>query len=349
MRRPDIVLARSAAAILALAHAILFSVFLATLAGAAAKAQSSCAGHDLVAGLRVTDPARLAAIEAEAAAVENGEATFWRIDRPGTPPSFLLGTMHSPDPRIARIEGKVADALAQSRIVLVENVESLDAGKMLAAMASLRDVAFLPAGKDIESLLAPVDAALAREAAAARALPWEFARRMQPWMLAAALAIPVCDATERRQGGKALDALIAERAVAGGMQPEGLESVAEQFAAIASLPAEFHLRALTEGLKLGELADPLMATTKELYLQGRIGMILPLMRAYSPAAWGGDGAERLQEALIHRRNAVMVERAVPRLESGHVFLAVGAMHLPGSKGLVTLLRERGFTVVPAQR
>ena len=36
----------------------------------------------------------------------------------------------------------------------------------------------------------------------------------------------------------------------------------------------------------------------------------------------------------------------PWLEKGNAFMAVGALHLPGDKGLVALLREKGFTLEP---
>jgi uncharacterized protein YbaP (TraB family) len=40
----------------------------------------------------------------------------------------------------------------------------------------------------------------------------------------------------------------------------------------------------------------------------------------------------------------MAERAAPILAGGNVFMAVGALHLPGKDGLVELLRRQGFTV-----
>ncbi|MCB8829204.1 TraB/GumN family protein [Escherichia coli] len=32
------------------------------------------------------------------------------------------------------------------------------------------------------------------------------------------------------------------------------------------------------------------------------------------------------------------------MDKGNAFIAVGALHLPGEKGLVALLRSKGFTV-----
>jgi hypothetical protein len=40
----------------------------------------------------------------------------------------------------------------------------------------------------------------------------------------------------------------------------------------------------------------------------------------------------------------MLQRMQPRLEEGQAFIAVGALHLPGNKGLIQLLRQQGYNV-----
>ena len=40
----------------------------------------------------------------------------------------------------------------------------------------------------------------------------------------------------------------------------------------------------------------------------------------------------------------MVERILPYLERGGAFVAVGALHLPGDDGILSLLEKRGIRV-----
>jgi uncharacterized protein YbaP (TraB family) len=40
----------------------------------------------------------------------------------------------------------------------------------------------------------------------------------------------------------------------------------------------------------------------------------------------------------------MAERLTPHLDGGGVFVAVGALHLPGEQGLVRLMEESGYSV-----
>jgi uncharacterized protein YbaP (TraB family) len=55
-------------------------------------------------------------------------------------------------------------------------------------------------------------------------------------------------------------------------------------------------------------------------------------------------AEAFLRRLIDDRNVQMVERMLPRLQRGSTFIAIGALHLPGEKGILQLLAEKGYTV-----
>lgn len=327
-----------------LLHTLLFVVFLATLASAAGAAEASCAGASLLDRLEREDPQKSTEIRALATATVNGDGIFWKVSRPGLAPSYVLGTMHSPDARIARLDDVVGKAFADARLVLVENVESLDREAMPKAMTALRDLILLSDGATLDALVGQEHAGALRQASEAHGIAWPVARMLQPWMVAAAIALPACDAKARQEGAPVLDQMIAERARRSGKRLEGLETIREQFSAIAGLPRQFHVNAIVDLLALGPLVDDLNETTKQLYLAGRTGMMLPLARAFSPRTYAGPGAGEFQAKLISERNRRMVERALPHLSEGGVFVAVGALHLPGADGLIELLRQKGFSV-----
>ena len=54
----------------------------------------------------------------------------------------------------------------------------------------------------------------------------------------------------------------------------------------------------------------------------------------------------VERELIEKRNRTMHERAMPLIDGGNAFIAVGALHLPGNTGLVELLRQSGYRVTP---
>ena len=39
---------------------------------------------------------------------------------------------------------------------------------------------------------------------------------------------------------------------------------------------------------------------------------------------------------------------LPIIDKGNAFIAVGALHLPGEQGLVSLLKSRGYTITAEQ-
>lgn len=342
----------AAAAIVHFLAGILFLLTLAISATLTGKANASeipgCKGANLIEKLRAEDPARFAKIEAEAGGIENGNAIFWKISRDGIQTSWLLGTMHSVDRRILAVMEKVRPEFETASTIIVENTDSLDAGKMAEAMGALKQYVLLESDATLDKMVPQSDLPALKEALAARQLPWAAARQMQPWLVTASIAIPLCESQAKSQGTKVLDTMIGVTAVERGKSLVGLESVEEQFKAVASIPFEFHLNALKEALKLGDLSDDMMETTKALYIEGKTGWMLPLVRAFAPATYSGKGYADFQELLLTNRNSVMAERAASYLMAGNAFMAVGALHLPGDQGLVSLLRKAGFTVEPAE-
>jgi uncharacterized protein len=53
-----------------------------------------------------------------------------------------------------------------------------------------------------------------------------------------------------------------------------------------------------------------------------------------------------QEILVDKRNINWVQKIIHTINSKSAIIAVGALHLPGKKGLINLLREVGYSVEP---
>lgn len=57
-----------------------------------------------------------------------------------------------------------------------------------------------------------------------------------------------------------------------------------------------------------------------------------------------------QEAdkLIYNRNSAWVDFLIGALPTTSMLIAVGAGHLPGEKGVISLLKKAGFNVTPVE-
>ena len=317
---------------------------------ARADESAACEGVNLVDRLASTAPERLASARAEAAGTPNGKGRLWKIERQGLDPSWLFGTMHVTDPRVTRMPDAARAAFDTADTVVIETIDILDPVKAQAMLLTNPELTMFTDGSTLTSRLSPEDASLVEAELSRRGIPLALVSRMKPWMIAGMVALPACELARKAEGVDFLDIRIAGDAKARGKQLLGLESIGEQMSAMADLPIEFHLRGLVETIRLAELMPDIMATMTDLYLDGEIALIMPVILAAGPdeagAATGDDldGYAEFEKRIVTMRNQVMADRAGPILEKGNAFIAVGALHLPGDNGLVSLLRDAGYTL-----
>ncbi len=306
----------------------------------------ACTGKNILAELERTDPGAFAALEREADSVPNGKGAFWKIEKDGIASSFLLGTMHVTDPRVLAMPVGAEKAFADAATVVIESDEIIDDRKAGAAILSRPDLTMFAYGKTIGDFLSPEDKRKLEAGLKERGIPLTLVARMKPWMIASFVALPACEMSRKAAGASFLDKKLAENAIAQGKSLKGLETLVEQLSAMDALPVELHLRGLIDTLDLGDRIDDVVETTLQLYLAGEIGMIMPMMKAADSSQDGKSdaGYAGFEQRIITDRNRIMAERAQPLLAQGKVFMAVGALHLPGKDGVIELLRANGYRV-----
>lgn len=341
------------ARLIAAANIVFIAIFILTLiaatgaATARAQAETSCGGADLIAEMAEKEPARLAAIRKEAAATLNGGALLWRIEGAGAAPSYLYGTMHVTDPRVVELPPAAEQAFEVVDTLVIETTDVLDPAAMMATLAEAPELMMFTDGTTLGSLLAPKDRSLVDAALEERGIPPASITKMKPWMIAAMVSLPPCEAARKAAGEEILDLALARRAEADGKEVLGLETMKDQLEAMARLPMEFHVQGLVDTLKLGSRMNDVVETMTLIYISGKPGMFWPFIRAVLPGSGAAEaGIAAFEESLITARNRKMAASAEPILAKGGAFVAVGALHLPGEEGLVALLRGRGFTLEP---
>jgi uncharacterized protein len=334
--------------LIAALNVLFFVSFLAMLLLAAGQARAEmpvCTGNDMMAELATSDPAALAKIEQEAAATLNGKGLLWKIETPGTAPSYLFGTMHMTDERVTHLTPSAESAFQGAGTVVIETTEVLDQQAMMAALWKNPDLMMFTDDTTLTSLLSPEDKKALEEGLAHRGILLSAVSKMKPWILSALVALPQCELQRKEAGAQVLDVKLALEAKAAGKKLEGLETVADQLNAMASLPMEFHVKGLVDTVKLGDRIDDVIETMIVLYEKEDTGIFWPLFRAVLPDG-GNDqtGYAAFEQAMIVNRNKTMIASAEPIIAAGSAFIAVGALHLPGPDGLIELLRKNGHTV-----
>jgi uncharacterized protein YbaP (TraB family) len=174
---------------------------------------------------------------------------------------------------------------------------------------------------------------------AALGMPEPVLRAFKPWAVAMLLSVPPQNPAE------VLDFVLARIAMEQGKPVHDLESLEEQVSVFEGLPADDQLTLLRQAVDDYERMPRLIGRVVEAYLRRDLAAIRSIGEESSV---GGAEARRLREVftrrLLYDRNIRMAERAEPRLNEGGAFIAVGALHLHGERGVLALIERRGWRV-----
>lgn len=319
-----------------------------TFSAQAALAEQSCPGRSIIGDLKTRSPELHARVTDAAATTSNAGHVLWRIEREGRAASHLLGTIHLTDPRVNVLSEELRSALDRAGTVALE-VADLSPEAMAGAMAKSGDLVTFADGRNLATLLSPEEIAGVEQILVGAGLPAEAAPVFKPWVVSLMLAVSECERRKVQSGKLVLDARIASLARDAGKNVVGLETIDSQLAAMASLPDAAQLDMLRAGLKYVDRIDDNMETLLQLYLDRQLGMAWPLQIALAEKVGiGREAFAEFEQRLVIDRNLRMVEAARPLLDKGNVLVAVGALHLPGERGLVALLRKAGYTLTPIE-
>jgi hypothetical protein len=279
-----------------------------------------------------------APVQPPASAQPQGErsAFLWRIE--GEAPSFLLGTIHVPDPRVSVLPRAVQQAFEASQVVLTEI--PMDARTQLEMAPML----LLPRGKTLKDELPAALYTRLQSAFESRGFPLEPLSSLKIWAVSAHVVL--LDRLLELATRKPLDAQLFERALQSGKQAEGLETPSEQVAAFDALSRQEQLHLLSKTLEQREHnrkhgKDPI----EELLVAWLSGdedkMAASILEEYDPS----DPVDaKVMKRVLYERNEVMARRIEARLKaspSTSHFFAIGTAHLVGADNIVERLSNQG--------
>jgi len=120
-----------------------------------------------------------------------------------------------------------------------------------------------------------------------------------------------------------------------------LESIDSQYAVLDKIDIEKQKEELLAVVDSMELYKQITDSMISLYQHQDIESLFCITNNYNSTfdeAW--------QEELLDKRNLTMVDKLKEKMKEGSVFVAVGAGHLSGATGLISLLKAEGYTVRP---
>lgn len=263
---------------------------------------------------------------------EVGNGLLWRIHKPQHPVSYLFGTIHVDDKRVKQLNSTIKRRFDESKTLCLEILPDRET-QVGIGLAML-----LPEDQSLDLILG--EALFNRLSLALNRIgmsPLE-AIRLKPWAAMIILSRP------ESTGGYALDEQLYHWGNHQYKKLCALESLQEQLSIFDELDHKDQISLLKDTL---DNVSELKVLNEELILAYLSGNLDEIYR-HSLEMEGGNSelAIRLRERLIDKRNSLMADRLQTVLDKGHAFIAVGALHLPGEKGLIQLLRNSGYIVTP---
>lgn len=119
----------------------------------------------------------------------------------------------------------------------------------------------------------------------------------------------------------------------------GLETMTEQLNAVDAIPLRAQAGMLTDLLRTFHSTKDLMADMTRIYIRQDIDKMLEDLNHKMPI----DAS--FNQELVLKRNLIMCYRIINSFGRHPMFIAVGAGHLGGHTGLISMLRNTGYTVL----
>lgn len=267
------------------------------------------------------------------AAERYAEGLLWRVESAGAPPSYLFGTIHIDDARVAKLPDSVATTFDKAASFTME--VTFEPANMLR----VADRMIYLDGRDLPGVIGSELFEKVSAVSAELGIPGEALRMFKPWSVALLMIMP------QQNSAEVLDNLLYRRAVEQKKPVRELESVDEQVATFDALPERDQVSMLRQALQSRAGMPAKIQRLVETYLRRDLATLWRLSEEND----GGDAdAKRIGDILVKRlfddRHPRMVARMQPQLKAGAAFIAVGALHLYGDRGLPAMLARQGYRV-----
>jgi uncharacterized protein len=300
-----------------------------------------CLGTDIMVEFQRNEPAAYIAVMTEARATPNTQAVLWRIEKPGVPTSHLFGTVHLTDERLTRLTPAVTEALDRSRMLAIE-IADLNPG--FADIASFQTKMRFQDSTRLDQLLSPSEFAQVLEVLVQKGVSAGAVRQLRPWAVSSTVGMPACEIRRQAHGLLFLDAMLKAEAQRRKLPVIGLETFSQQLEAFSGNSDADEAQMLSAGLPVLHRIDDQIEALVQLYLNRQLGVVGPALLHQAAKAGVSREVFKSSDAAFIKRNLVMRDNALPQLAAGGLFVAVGALHLPGHQGLVELFRKAGYSV-----
>jgi len=262
---------------------------------------------------------------------------LWQISGNGLQkPSYLFGTIHL----VCKEDALLSDSLLST----IQNVEQVyfevDMDNLFEIFGVIRQMK-MKNDTTLADLLSEEDYKKIKQWFENKnsLLPFSMLETYKPLLAAST----IMESGMSCEGAVAMEQVILEEAKKYKKRVNGLETMAYQMSIFDSIPYKIQAQQLLKFIEdEGKDSDASkeFEELQQAYKEQDLDKLDELMRR------NDLGIARFEEILLHNRNRSWVNKLKTILPGKSILIAVGAGHLPGQQGIISLLRKEGFTVKP---
>jgi uncharacterized protein YbaP (TraB family) len=275
----------------------------------------------------------LLAFSTTALGEQSDTALLWSIMEGERQAGYLLGTIHSEDPRVLDFPEDFLEKLSSNEVFAMEMVPDLPTLSRLTEYMQYQD------GTSLQGQVGPERFEQITRVLAHYQMPSEWVAKMKVWATVMTLSVPPPET------GFFMDFSLSLRAAGSGLRVVGLETLEEQLSFLENMPMEQQLALLDQALLEYDRVQEVHDLMVDNYLSGDLQALAKEADAQLDQL-DSHARDYFMSEGIDARNLRMLRAMLPLLDQNRVFIAVGALHLPGESGLLTLLRKQGYRLEP---
>ena len=267
---------------------------------------------------------------------------LWKITGNGLKnPSYLFGTHHLiPIQFLDSVPG-LYPAFNSTKMVVSEVVlNNLD------ATPAIRKAALLPDTVTIRGLLNQAEYEFVnQELTNTLRMSLDNLNKMHPSLISKLYELELYKKYEHFDENTQSDTYFQLVAAKKGIPIAGLETVEQQVKLLFPENIKKETQLLVASIRNKEMLIQEMREMNRLYREGNLDA-LEVLANQSNKQW--NVSEEENKKLIDDRNINWVKQLPDLIKNNSCFVAVGALHLPGNKGLIKLLKNEGYKVIPVK-
>ncbi len=249
-------------------------------------------------------------------------------------PSYLLGTFHLLCEKDLFSKEIIYGYLGQTEKLMLE----LDLSDPAVAQ-KVTELMMLPKGKTSKDYMKAEEAAKLDELFKNyMGITYEPLQTFKPF--ATSTALMMSPKILGCQASPGYDKILSETATAKKIPIVGLETVEDEFAALDAQPLEKQFEGLSKIAANPEKSIADFKKIYQIYLSQNSGELYKTMEVQMNEEPGS------MEKLLDERNAKWLPTIEKNIIAAPSFIAVGGGHLGGEKGVINLLRKKGYTLTP---